>query len=235
MDIFYKMKWIKNFQLFLFDFDGLLVNTEHLHFQAYINMLARRGYHLDWSYAQYSELAHLNANALREALYALFSDLDPNWDMLYQEKKKEYFNLIQFGKVELMPGVETLLRELATAGIRRCVVTNSFLEQTQLIASRLPILKTIPKWITREDYSKPKPDPECYFTAITQCALPGDRMIGFEDSIRGLKALRQTTALPVFICQSHHPLLEMALADSVFHFESFESIPEYFTSMRKSP
>ena len=221
------MRWIRKFQLFLFDFDGLLVNTEHIHYQAYVNMMERRGYKLDWSYGRFCEMAHLNSSALREGLYAQFPDLEPNWDLLYEEKKKAYFDLLLSGRVELMKGVEPLLKELATAGIRRCVVTNSLLEQTQLISAQLPILKTIPKWITREDYSKPKPDPECYFRAIALCAQPGDHIIGFEDSIRGLQALCQTPALPVLICESHHPFLEMIVDESVQHFESFEMIPEY--------
>jgi len=220
------MRWIRKFQLFLFDFDGLLVNTEHLHFQAYVNMMARRGYALDWSFVQFCEMAHLNSTALRDGLYAQFPDLEPNWDVLYEEKKKAYFDLLLAGKVELMKGVEPLLRELAAAGIRRCVVTNSLREQTQMISSQLPLLKTIPKWITREDYSKPKPDPECYLRAIALCAQPGDHIIGFEDSIRGLRALSQTPALPVLICESHHPLLEMVTEGSALHFDSFEKIPE---------
>jgi beta-phosphoglucomutase len=220
------MKWIKQFQLFLFDFDGLLVNTEHLHYQAYVNMLARRGYQLDWSFSQFCELAHLNAQALRDGIYSAFPDLEPNWDMLYEEKKQAYLNLLLSGKVELMPGVERLLKELAAAKIRRCVVTNSLLEQTRLISSQLPILKTIPNWITREDYTKPKPDPEGYLRAIALCGQPGDRIIGFEDSVRGLQALQQTPALPVLICPAHHPLIEIASQGLMLHFESFEAIPE---------
>src|SRR5690349_7373282 len=102
------MKWIHDFQLFLFDFDGLLVNTEHLHYQAYVNMLANRGLTLGWSFAQFCEVAHINSSAIREAIYAQFPDLEPNWNLLYEEKKEAYLQLLTAGKVELMPGVERL-------------------------------------------------------------------------------------------------------------------------------
>src|SRR5579872_1724083 len=107
------MEWISRFHLFLFDFDGLLVNTEHLHFQAYFNMLSNRGYKLDWSFAKWCQIAHLGPKSLREGIYAEFPDLEPNWDLLYAEKKQEYLELIRSGKVELMPGAERLLKELA--------------------------------------------------------------------------------------------------------------------------
>ena len=85
------MKWIHDFQLFLFDFDGLLVNTEHLHYQAYVNILANRGHVLKLTLAQFFELAHLNSTAWREALYAEIPHLEPNWEILYREKKTGLF------------------------------------------------------------------------------------------------------------------------------------------------
>ncbi len=220
------MNWIRDFQLFLFDFDGLIVDTEGLHYAAYVNMMARRGYRLDWSFAKYSAMAHLNATAVKEGLYAEFPGLDPNWDLLYADKKEAYLELILSGNLKLMPGVESLLKALELADIRRCVVTHSPLEQTRLIRAKLPILNSLPKWITREDYEKPKPDPECYLRAIQLYGRPGDKIIGFEDSVRGLEALKKTPALPVLICPSHHPLLEIAREDgNVLHYETFEKIP----------
>jgi beta-phosphoglucomutase len=216
------MKWIHQFQLFLFDLDDLLVNTGYINYQSYVNTLARRGYLLDWSYAQFCELAHLNDSALRDALYVAFPGLDPDWGMFYTEKKKEYLELLLSGQVELMPGVDRLLGELNKARIRRCVVTNSPFEATRIIRSKLPALQTISHWITREDYENPKPDPEGYFRAIALYGQKGDQIIGFEDSIRGLRALQQTPALAVLICPSHYPLLE--IASSAMHFESFEAI-----------
>jgi HAD superfamily hydrolase (TIGR01509 family) len=219
------MKWVDKFQLFLFDFDGLLVNTEHLHYQAYINMLAARGYDMGWNFASFCEAAHLNATALRETIYSRFPNLEPNWALLYEEKKRCYYDLISSGKVEMMPGAETLLRKLEKKAIRRCVATNSLIEQIVLIRSQIPVLQSIPHWITREDYEKPKPSPECYLKAIQLYGKPGDKIIGFEDSIRGLHALMETPALPVLICPSHHPLLELN-AGSALHFDSFISIQE---------
>lgn len=218
------MRWIHDFDLFLFDFDGLLVNTEHLHYQAYVNMLERRGIKLQLTFDNFFELAHFNSTAWREALYAHTPDLEPNWESLYQEKKQAYLELLIAGKVELMPGVERLLNALQESNIRRSVVTNSILPHVELIRAHLPILKTLPCWITREEYEKPKPDPECYLKAISIYGKKGDRIIGFEDSVRGLKALRQTPALSVIICPKHYPLLDIALEEGGKHFESFYDV-----------
>lgn len=218
------MQWIHDFDLFLFDFDGLLVNTEHLHYQAYVNVLGEMGHRLDFSFANFLELAHFNSKAWREAIFARIPELEADWKRIYEKKKESYLSLVGAGKVELMPGVQELLSALKEANIRRCVVTNSPIEQTELIASQIPLLKTIPKWITREDYEKPKPSSECYLKAIELYGEKGDRIIGFEDSVRGLKALLGTPALPLLICHKHYPLLEIALESGGVHFESIDSI-----------
>jgi beta-phosphoglucomutase len=125
-----------------------------------------------------------------------------------------------------MPGVEDLLNHLQKHHIARCVVTNSFRQQVELIRSKLPLLNTIPHWITREDYKNPKPHPEGYLKAIELYGKKGGKVVGFEDTVRGLEALRQTSALPVLICSEHHPLLAVARQGRGLHFPSFRSIQD---------
>jgi beta-phosphoglucomutase len=123
-----------------------------------------------------------------------------------------------------MPGVESLLTLLDQKGIRRCVVTNSFRSQVDLIRTHQKVLQTIPHWITREDYENPKPAPDGYLRAIELYGQPGDRVVGFEDSLRGIQSLQKTPALPVLVCSSHHPLLPAALSQGVLHFNSLGSV-----------
>lgn len=143
-----------------------------------------------------------SATGLKEGIYKEFPDLkryEPCWEILYREKKQAYAELLINRGAALMPGVENLLQELEKAGIKRCVVTHSSAEQIKLIRARQPILSSIPHWITRENYSQPKPSPECYQKAIEKLAGEGDSVIGFEDSPRGLKALLGTDAKAVLV------------------------------------
>lgn len=218
------MQWVDRFQFFLFDFDGLLVNTEHLHYQAYVHMLARHGCALSWDFAQFCSYAHLHSEALRQQIYLEFPSLDLDWKKLYEEKKAVYQGLLELGKIELMPGVEPLLKILDQKGIRHCVVTNSFRSQVDLIRTHQKALQSIPHWITREDYENPKPSPDGYLHAIKLYGQPGDRTIGFEDSLRGIQSLQKTEALPVLVCPSHHPLLPAALSQGVLHFNSLDRV-----------
>jgi beta-phosphoglucomutase len=221
------MLWIENFQLFLFDFDGLLVNSEKLHYQAYQQMCRRHGCELPWDFGSYIQVAHMGDDfAIRKEIYHLFPKLAeefPEWAPLYAEKKQIYIELLTAGKMELMPGVGSLLERLEEKGIKRCVVTHSFRASVEEIRRQLPALNSIPNWVTREDVTRPKPDPEGYQKAIDLLAEPGDRIVGFEDTLKGLRALQGTVAKPVLICASSHPQLAQLPAGAL-HFESFERI-----------
>lgn len=194
------MEWIKNFHLFLFDCDGLLVDSEKLHYKAYLQTLSKLGFEMQWDFDTFCSYAHRGSETLQEALYKQILPSECNWAKLYALKKANYLKILENDPLDLMPGALELLKALQDHKITRCVVTNSFKEQTDFMCSKIPFLKTIPYWITREDYKLAKPDPECYQKAIDLFAKPSDLIIGFEDSLRGYQALSKTRALPILVC-----------------------------------
>lgn len=223
------MHWIKDYQLVLLDFDGLLVNTEEIHYRAYQKMCALHGITLDWGFETYRKIAHYDSKGLSEKLFAAHPHLLSSgfsWNTLYEEKKQMMITLLNEGEVEIMPGVERLLISLQQEGISRCVVTHSPIEITQIVRKKHPILNTIPIWITREQYLKPKPNSECYIKAIKMLAKSSDKIIGFEDTPRGLKALLGTRAKPVLICQTNYPEIPDFIHQGVIFYPTFSSIPD---------
>jgi HAD superfamily hydrolase (TIGR01509 family) len=221
------MRWIHQFKLFLFDFDGLLVNTEELHFLAYKRMLSKYGCDLDWTFDRYCQTAHYSADILKNELYEKFSklyELQPSWDVLYAEKKEHILTLLKEGHATLMPGVHELLTALHEAKINTVVVTHSPIELIEAARSNNPILNTINHWVTRHDYTHPKPHSECYLKAISLYGKDEDAIIGFEDTPRGLTALLGTRALPVLVCKANYPEIPAFIERGAKHFQSFTDI-----------
>lgn len=223
-----RMQWIDEYDFILFDFDGLLVNTEELHFEAYQRMCALEGFELKWDFARFTIPAHQSSEELKKQIYACLPGLyvkEPRWDVLVSRKKEIFEKLLTKEKVALMPGVERLLYQLKIRCKPSCVVTNSPIRQIQVLRAQHPILEVIPHWITREDYTQPKPHPECYLKAIHQLAHQGDRFIGFEDTPKGLQALLQTPATAVLVSEDTHPSLKEIPK------ERYRHIPNFLTSL----
>ncbi|MEZ5315114.1 MAG: HAD hydrolase-like protein [Chlamydiales bacterium] len=89
------MHWIYDYQLFLFDFDGILVDTEKIHYLAYQQMCANRGFSLNWEMKTYMQHALYGADSLQKGIYKEFPRLksqEPCWNILYKEKKKPMSN-----------------------------------------------------------------------------------------------------------------------------------------------
>jgi len=216
---------LSNYQLVLFDFDGLLVNTEELHFEAYKRMCRKYGVYLNWDFPTYCQVAHYDAHGLRERLLAEFPPLQSHdWTTLYAEKRDAMLALYAEGATHLMPGVQRVLSILEEENTKMCVCTHSPLDQIQAIRQQNPLLEKIPNWITRENYTHPKPHPECYLKALNQFAHPGDAIIGFEDTPRGLTALLATPVQAVLVTQVPYPEIPSFLAKGALHLSTFDSI-----------
>lgn len=220
------MNWIQDYQLFLFDFDGLLVDTEKMHYASYLEMCKRHGFELKWDFLRFCREAHSKALGVWDALGKEFPQFYENdsREALYEEKKQIYVELLGKAQLELMEGVEPLLMALEKQGIARAVVTNSPRSHIELIKKSLPVLKTIPLWITREEYTQPKPSPEGYLKAIATLAGPNDRVIGFEDTLKGLKALLAAGVESVLVCPKDHDHVKESIALGAKHFEKLSLV-----------
>lgn len=221
------MEWIDDYDLFLFDFDGLLVDTERLHYLAYQKMCRDRGFHLEWDFTRYIRAAHYSHEGLKEEIYAELPALresEPDWSVLYKEKRQALFSIYGEVPIPLMKGVEKLLGTLEARRKKRCVVTHSDRRSVAMIREKNPSLEMIPHWIVREDYDLPKPAPDGYLRAIELFAEEGDRIIGFEDTPKGLKALMGTSARAVMVTEMHYPEMEALAARGIAIFPNFVAI-----------
>ena len=88
-------RWINEFDLFLFDLDGLLVDTEYLHYQSYQKMCLDRGFVLPWDFVGYCSMAHTGSDLFQKEVYKVFPNLyeqEPNWTVLHQEKQRAFLD-----------------------------------------------------------------------------------------------------------------------------------------------
>lgn len=222
------MFWLDQVDLFLLDLDGTLIDSEPLHLQAWKKVLLNKDYILDWSLEEYLEIATGEKSLLQKSLYSKFHKLDaraPHWEALRREKEIIYHKIINEKKYPLKEGVEPFLSYLQEKNKISCIVTNSSLESCEMVRLEHPILNQITHWIVRKDYKNPKPDPECYNLAIEKYGKESKKIIGFEDTIKGLSALHKTIAKPIFMGSKE--ILKTSSLAHVLTLENFTKVLEY--------
>ena len=188
-------------------------------------MLKNLGVSFPWSFTEFAAVAHKSSEGLRKMITAHAPTLveKQSWETLYDQKKSEYGKLLEAGSLDLMPGAQTILETVQMAKIPHAVVTNSTRKQTEMIREKIPALNNIPYWITREDYDNPKPSPDAYIKAI-EVLGKSDKMLGFEDALRGINALKGAAITPVLICSPDHPQMTELSKDSMRYYPSLTSL-----------
>jgi hypothetical protein len=154
-----------------------------------------------------------------------FVELNLNivYEKFYQTKKTIYLSKLN-DSLCLINGFDKFLSELKRLNKKTCIVTHSSRDTIDFILEKLPILKTIDKIITKDDYKLRKPNPECYIKALT--FFPETKFpIGFEDSCKGFLSLRDSNITSVFIGDNTYIHYKKMKPDNVIkNFQEFNDI-----------
>lgn len=193
---------ITKFDLFLFDFDGLLVDSEPFHYRAWKDTLYENNISFPDNITDYCTKVFED--------FALFTDsirstTPLNWSKLHTIKAQKMLTMVSTKHVPLKNGALALLKALDALHKTKVVVTNSTKEFVETVLRSKPALKAlIDGFITRGDYSQPKPHAECYELAMKR--YNSTNAVGFEDSLKGVQALLDAKVEAFWVLPNQHPL-----------------------------
>jgi HAD superfamily hydrolase (TIGR01509 family) len=171
------------FKAILWDNDGVLVETEHLYFQATQHVLRSVGIHLTQDqYIEFFLVQGRGAWHLAEELGIGPGDIQ----RLREERNALYARWL--GETpRLVDGITDALGALHGKYIMG-IVTSSRKDHFDLIHRSTGLLKYFDFVLTASDYTRVKPDPEPYVRAVERSGVGREACIAIEDSERGLLA-----------------------------------------------
>jgi len=92
---------------------------------------------------------------------------------------------------DYLPGFLEYIGQLRSEGVKTAVVTSSNRPKMESVYAMHPEFQSLfDAILTSEDFSRSKPDPDCYLKAASRFDASPDECVVFEDSINGLKAGR---------------------------------------------
>lgn len=163
----------------LFDFDGIIVDTEPLHERALQVLYARHGFPL--------EDPHFYALKGRPAtvvFHEIARQFGGDAEQLRAEKDALYLDLYQ--DVPLVEGVLDFL-EAQHRTFKMALVTSADRHHVDLAMDRHPALRPFFEiWITAQDVTHPKPHPQPYEMAAGRLNVGREDCLVLEDSVLGV-------------------------------------------------
>lgn len=167
----------------LWDNDGVLVDTEHLFYEATRDEIATTGIHLDLE--QYQNLTLRQGRSCFELL-AERGIAPGEIRRIRRARNARYLERLGHG-VELIDGVAETLASLY-GRLPMAIVTSCNPDHFEVIHAPLGILRYFEFTLTNADYERHKPHPEPYLEAAARLSLqPADCLV-IEDSERGLQS-----------------------------------------------
>lgn len=170
----------------LFDFDGVLVDSEPVHWSCWAEVLAPLGIQLDWETYQRKCIGVADLEMLRFLASLAAEPIDPEATLRrYYPLKKETFRRRMKQDGRLAPGVEGLLRSLKDT-YRLAVVTSSGRSEVEPVLDQAGLLPLLGAAVYGEDVQLHKPAPDPYLKAA---GLLGARTpLVIEDSDAGVRS-----------------------------------------------
>ncbi len=166
----------------LFDLDGTLVDTDHLHHAAFAAILGERGRAL--SMVEYR--THIMGHPNHDILARFF----PGEDMDVLDRKEAMFRESLAESVEPVAGIHALL-DWAEANEAGCaVVTNAPRDNAVAMLAAASLAQRLPTLVIGDECVAAKPDPAPYRAAMAALGATPSRSVAFEDSRSGLRAAR---------------------------------------------
>lgn len=194
---------MSNITALLFDVDGTLADTERDgHRIAFNRAFAEAGLDWDWPEDLYGELLAISGGRerihhyLRHHVYAGGTppqELAARVPDIHASKNRFYWDMLRQGEIALRPGVERLLREARSAGVRLAIATTTTRENVSVLLAHTlgpEALDWFELIASADEIEDKKPSPAVYRYTLEQMALRPQDCFAFEDSENGYAAAR---------------------------------------------
>lgn len=172
---------------FVFDFDGLIIDTEVAEFEAWREVYARHGAELTldvWADVVGSAQGYFDPVAHLERLTG--RPVDRAAAVSYRRRRT--LEIIE--GLPLLPGVAEYIAEAQRRGIKLGVASNSSSEWVTGHLRRLGLLDAFACIRCADHVARGKPAPDLYLAAVACLGVAPDEAVAFEDSPHGVRAAR---------------------------------------------
>ncbi len=208
----------------IFDFDGILADTEALHYQSYQAVLEPLGAGFTWETYQQNYMAFDSRQAFVAALQKAGIENPPSISDLLERKMQAHESALANLNLSPLPGAVEAVQFAATRGpVALC--TGAQPRDVIPLLQAFGILDLFQTIVTADDVRISKPDPESYQLAASTLGIPPENCLAIEDTPGGLRSARDAGCQTLGVTTTHTreqlSLLADHVHDSLVNFKAY--------------
>ncbi|WP_298547732.1 beta-phosphoglucomutase [uncultured Aquimarina sp.] len=206
---------------FIFDLDGVIVDTAKYHFLAWQNLA--NGLGISFSEEQNEQLKGVSRIRSLEKILEWGNKTisEEEFTTLMAKKNEEYLNYIEtMDTSEILPDVPRVLEYLLTKD--QAVALGSASKNARIILDKVLLKEKFHAIVDGTDVSKAKPDPEVFLIGAQKLGVAPKDCVVFEDSVAGIQAANIANMISIGIGDAN------VLHEADYIFNNFTEITEEF-------
>ncbi|WP_411893357.1 beta-phosphoglucomutase [Winogradskyella sp. A2] len=206
---------------FIFDLDGVIVDTAKYHYLAWKQLANSLG--IDFTEKENEQLKGVSRVRSLEKILSWGNKILPEdvFTQLMATKNEEYLSYInKMDESELLPDVKNILGFLKN--INQGIALGSASKNARYIIDKVDVKDMFDAVVDGTDVSKAKPDPEVFLIAAQLLNIKPEDCIVFEDSVAGVQAANTANMISIGIGS------EEVLGEADYVFKDFTEISEEF-------
>jgi beta-phosphoglucomutase len=206
---------------FIFDLDGVIVDTAKYHFLAWQKLANQLG--INFTHKHNEELkgvSRVRSLDLILALGNITASQEDKKKWLIQKNEDYLSYLVDMDEREILPGVVKVLEYLKKNN--QAIALGSASKNARPILEKTNIMHFFDAIVDGNDVSNAKPDPEVFLQAARKLGITNQNAIVFEDSVAGIQAANSAKMISIGIGDSS------VLYEAKYNFKDFTFIDETF-------
>jgi HAD superfamily hydrolase (TIGR01509 family) len=172
----------------LFDFDGVIVQSELVHHKSFMELFEKEGIYIDYQ-EWYKSYAGTGSRSILERIKK-DNKLDYDVSEYVLKRKKIYEKCLEKGDLKTTPGIEEFLKILQEKNIPKAIVSGSHRSNVLLGLKVTKMEKYFQVIVSGDDLEKKKPDPEPFLFAARKLGINPQKSVVIEDSVSGAISAR---------------------------------------------
>lgn len=221
MQLVIKKKFKKMKKGFIFDLDGVIVDTAKYHYLAWQKLANQLGF--EFSEEQNELFKGVSRKRCLEILIKIgnITATKDQFDTWMIEKNIDYLEYIKnMDASEILPDVSKVLEFLKGRNIP--IALGSASKNARLILEKVNLLHYFDIIVDGNNVTKAKPDPEVFLLAAKQLGVKATDCIVFEDAVAGIEAANAAKMVSIGIGN------EKTLREAQFNFTDFTEMSKDF-------